>query len=113
MIRFIINNKVVRLILSLTTLLFSKQSLQQGYNCNFLIGYQLKERMLFTDTSYVINPETRTIPFRDTQGNISDENGKLLMSSNGIFIADATGDTMLGGGGLNPNSFTDDFYNKG
>ncbi len=113
MIRFIINNKVVRLILSLTTLLFSKQCLPQGYNSNFLIGYQLKARMLFTDTSYVINPETRTIPFRDTQGNISDENGNLLMSSNGIFIADATGDTMLGGGGLNPNSFTDDFKNKG
>ncbi|MCO5289800.1 MAG: T9SS type A sorting domain-containing protein, partial [Bacteroidetes bacterium] len=30
-----------------------------------------------------------------------------------IFIADATGDTMLGGGGLNPNSFTNDWIQYG
>ncbi|MBS1764953.1 MAG: T9SS type A sorting domain-containing protein [Bacteroidetes bacterium] len=49
----------------------------------------------------------------DTEGNISDENGNILMSSNGIFIADATGDTMLGGGGLNPGQVVDDFKDNG
>lgn len=54
--------------------------------------------MTFTDTSYLITHEIRNIPFDNTQANISDENGNILTSSNGIFIADATGDTMLGGG---------------
>ncbi|MCW5931894.1 MAG: T9SS type A sorting domain-containing protein [Bacteroidetes bacterium] len=69
--------------------------------------------MTFTDTSYSVINEIRTIPFRATEGNISDENGNLLMSSNGIFISDATGDTMQGGGGLNPNLFTDDWSDWG
>ena len=85
----------------------------QGRTYNWLLGYQSKNRITFTDTSYSVMPEIREIPFRATQGNISDENGNLLMSSNGIFIADATGDTMQGGGGLNPNSFTDDWSDWG
>ncbi|MBK6639921.1 MAG: T9SS type A sorting domain-containing protein [Bacteroidetes bacterium] len=51
----------------------------------------------------------RKIPFSDTQGNISDENGDLLMSSNGYFIADATGDTMLNGANINPGMCTEDY----
>src|SRR6185436_4021555 len=80
----------------------------QGRNSVWLMGYQSKVRMSFTGTSYNISSETRTIPFLDTQGNISDENGNVLMSSNGIFIADAFGDTMQNGSGLNPNQFTTD-----
>ncbi|MBE7508571.1 MAG: hypothetical protein HS118_00030 [Bacteroidia bacterium] len=60
-----------------------------------------KGRLNFTDTSVTYITEIRKIPFEGTQGNISDENGNLLMSSNGIFIANATGDTMQDGGGLN------------
>ena len=85
----------------------------QGRTYNWLLGYQSKSRMTFTDTSYSVINEIRTIPFRATEGNISDENGNLLMSSNGIFISDATGDTMQGGGGLNPNLFTDDWSDWG
>ncbi|MBL7929639.1 MAG: T9SS type A sorting domain-containing protein [Bacteroidia bacterium] len=40
--------------------------------------------------------------FKGTQANISDANGNLLMSSNGVWIANATGDTMMNGSGLNP-----------
>ncbi|MBK8413241.1 MAG: hypothetical protein IPL22_01220 [Bacteroidetes bacterium] len=52
----------------------------------------------------------RKIPFSDTQGNISDENGDLLMSSNGYFIADATGDTMLNGANINPGMCTEGLW---
>ncbi|MBS1764955.1 MAG: T9SS type A sorting domain-containing protein [Bacteroidetes bacterium] len=80
----------------------------QGLNTTWLLGYfNNRGRITFTDTSYNYVTEIRKIPFTDTQGNISDENGNLLMSSNGIFIANATGDTMQGGGGLNPNLYTD------
>ncbi|MBL0051991.1 MAG: hypothetical protein IPP29_11040 [Bacteroidetes bacterium] len=43
--------------------------------------------------------------FKGTQGNISDANGNFLMSSNGIWIANANNDTMLNGGGLNPGAY--------
>ena len=81
----------------------------QGLNTTWLMGDQSMARMIFTDTSYNITPEVRKIPFIDTQGNISDSNGNLLMSSNGYFIADASGDTMMNGGGLNPNQCTQDY----
>ncbi|MBL7929641.1 MAG: T9SS type A sorting domain-containing protein [Bacteroidia bacterium] len=44
--------------------------------------------------------------FKGTQANISDANGNLLMSSNGVWIANATGDTMMNGGGLAPSYLT-------
>ena len=109
MIRLNNKNKITRHFLCLVILFLSKECLPQGYNSTFFLGYNAKARMSFTDTSYSIIPETRTIPFDYTQGNISDENGNLLMSSNGIFIANATGDTMLNGEGLNPGQFADDF----
>ena len=101
--------KTVRCFLCLTVLLLSKDCLPQGYNSTFLLGYNAKARMSFTDTSYFIIPETRTISFDNAQANISDENGNILMSSNGVFIADATGNTMSNGGGLNPSQAVNDF----
>ena len=82
----------------------------QGFNTNWLLDYQgVKSRIVFTDISYLITHEIRIIPFSDTQANISDENGNILMSSNGYFVADATGDTMQNGSGLNPNQCTYDY----
>ena len=86
----------------------------QWINSTWLLGYlSTKGRITFTDTSFNNVTEIRKMPFTDTQGNISDENGNLLMSSNGIFIANAMGDTMQNGSGLNPNSFTDDYKQDG
>jgi hypothetical protein len=99
------------LILLSSLLLFTSSTslFGQGLNSTWLMGYQSKVRVNFTDTSYTLTPENRTIPFIDTQGNISDFNGNILMSSNGYFIADATGDTMMNGNGLNPNQCTEDY----
>jgi hypothetical protein len=86
----------------------------QGLNSHFLIGYTsgldtnvISKRgfFQFDSTSYTLTPANFKIPFRASQGNLSDENGNLLMVSNGCWIADATGDTMLNGGGLLPNGF--------
>ncbi|MCW5931892.1 MAG: T9SS type A sorting domain-containing protein [Bacteroidetes bacterium] len=113
-----VNNNIKRILLLMLLFYSVTDSLSQGAKNNFLLGYSSnpnnnKGRIIFSDTSYSIITEIRKISFWDTQANISDENGNLLMSSNGIFIADATGDTMQGGGGLNPNSFTDDFKQYG
>ena len=109
---FIALKSIIKLLVLLLVFSWNQVS-AQGRTYNWLLGYQSKNRITFTDTSYSVMPEIREIPFRATQGNISDENGNLLMSSNGIFIADATGDTMQGGGGLKPNSFTDDWSDWG
>ncbi|MCO5288438.1 MAG: hypothetical protein M9940_03355 [Bacteroidetes bacterium] len=92
------------LILIILLFVLKESAFSQGRNSVFFMGYHdaptsNEARMVFTDTSYTLSLEQRDIPFSDTQGNISDENGNILMSSNGIFIADATGDTMQGGGG--------------
>ncbi len=112
--KIIKNNSIFKMLLFLILLLVLKTTaFSQGRNSIFFLGDQAKARISFTGTSYSIQTETRTIPFMDTQGNIADENGNILMSSNGVFIADAIGDTMVNGDSLNPNSFTDDFKQYG
>ena len=90
----------------------------QGLNSHFLIGYStgidtnvISKRgvLKFDSLGYTLDTANFKMPFRATQGNLSDENGNLLMVSNGCWIADATGDTMMNGGGLIPNPFTNDW----
>jgi hypothetical protein len=83
----------------------------QGYNHTWLLSYDYipnatKSRINFFSNSYVKINESRKIGFNSTQGNISDINGNYLMSSNGVFIANASNDTMLNGSNLNPNTYT-------
>lgn len=94
----------------------------QGINNLWLLGYQtnldgnstsrrgtidFNQATIFADTS------NRKMKFDATEGNISDSNGSLLMSSDGIWISNMTGDTMLNGSNLNPNTFTDNFKTDG
>ncbi len=81
----------------------------QGLNNNWLIGsnFQLDSnttsklcRINFYSGTAVVSPDSRKMKFRRTQANISDATGNLLMSSNGFWIADASGDTMQNGSGL-------------
>ncbi len=88
----------------------------QGKSSHFLLGYDTglfdtnvvstKADLYFTQNNYTLTPANFKMPFRAAQGNLSDENGNLLMVSTGCWIADATGDTMLNGGGLIPNAYT-------
>jgi hypothetical protein len=87
----------------------------QGRAYNWLLGSQntidtfttsAKARMLFDSTSVSVIPESRKMAFNSAQANISDESGNLLVATNGCWIANAIGDTMLNGGGLNPSPFT-------
>jgi len=91
-------------------------SYSQGLNSHFLLGYDValfdtnvvstKAILKFDTINYTLTPANFKMPFLSSQGNLSDENGNLLMVSNGCWIADATGDTMLNGGGLLPNGFS-------
>ncbi len=97
--------------LMLLIILFSNHVLSQGYNHNWLLGYHYYTNdslssLTFDNTSYTMVAEKRKIPFRGfTQANISDANGNLLMSSNGAWIANSTGDTMMNGSFLGYDSY--------
>ena len=60
----------------------------------------------FISGTRVISTVDRNMNFFRTSANITDEQGNLLFSTNGVRIANATGDTMLNGGGLNPSWYT-------
>ena len=65
-----------------------------GINIDFYSG---------APTIYGVN---RIQNFGATNSNITDSLGNLLFSTNGIWIADGTGDTMQNGNGLNPSAYT-------
>src|SRR5690606_18242611 len=105
-------------LIQLTLLLNFNFCFSQGKNYIWLLGHHysstsLEGRINFNSSSYNVLSEQRTIPFMDTQANISDENGNILMSSNGVFIANASGDTMSNGSGLNPSQIVDDWKDFG
>nr|MBK9650297.1 T9SS type A sorting domain-containing protein [Bacteroidota bacterium] len=91
----------------------------QGKTHHFLLGYDVgladtnvtstKARFLIDSNSIITVPESRKMPFGSTQATMSDENGNLIIATNGCWIADATGDTMLNGGGLNPSIYMKDW----
>ena len=99
----------------LMLVLLTKQTAGQGLNAFFLLGYNsgLDTNVIsnvgylkFDSTGYILDSANFKMSFRAAQGNLADENGNLLMVTNGCWIADATGDTMQNGGGLIPNSFS-------
>nr|MBK9653310.1 T9SS type A sorting domain-containing protein [Bacteroidota bacterium] len=77
----------------------------QGLNHVWKLGYGGwfdKGVMTFDTNAYQLNIEHRPQGFAGTEATICDSVGNLLMSSNGVWIANATGDTMDNGAGLNP-----------
>lgn len=79
---------------------------QGQMNNTWLIGYgnwAVRARIIFETNNYILTQESRQMGFQGAEATISDDNGNFLMSSNGVWIADATGDTMINGGGLNPS----------
>jgi hypothetical protein len=106
-----INNGMRRTILLMLFISSVYFASSQGYNHAWLLGYDTwdKGRLTFTNSNFQYNIEQRLMEFDNTQGNISDTYGNFLMSSNGIWIANKNNTMMLNGGGLNPNSFTNDW----
>ena len=82
-------------------------NLAQGLNRNWLLGYNpfpnfLNGRALIDTNNFSIIDEFRKMKFQGTQATICDSAGNMLMSSNGVWIANANNDTMDNGSGLNP-----------
>ncbi len=88
----------------------------QGLNHQWLLGNNPfagfpNGRGYFDLNSASFVSEFRKMSFKGTEANISDSNGNLLMSSNGVWIANATGDTMMNGSGLSPSYLTSTWPN--
>ena len=82
-------------------------ALTQGMNSHWLLGndtgWPNLGRIVFDNSSYQLLTEQRKMTFKGTQATISDQSGNFLMSSNGVWIANANNDTMMNGSGLNPS----------
>jgi hypothetical protein len=99
-------------------LLHGCSCLGQGYNHNYLLGYQtgldsfttaFRAKAEIDAVNFNIFSQVRKMRFRSAQANISDSVGNLLFYTNGCWIANALGDTMANGGGLNPGSFANGY----
>ena len=101
--------RIISISIIVVTLCYTK-CISQGHNHNWLMGYlndtTAKGVLSFTNTTMSFVVQNRDIPFNGTQGNFSDNDGNLLATSNGQWIANSSGSLMMNGHGLNPNAFT-------
>ncbi|MBL0074057.1 MAG: hypothetical protein IPP34_20570 [Bacteroidetes bacterium] len=86
---------------------------QQGISNIWLLGYSSSgvppagiSHFDFISGGAVITYDSIGMEFRHTHANISDAQGNLLFYTNGVFIADATNDTMQNGSGINPGAYS-------
>lgn len=94
--------------------MFPVMLLSQGISNLWLMGYGGNQvsppfggiDMDFITGTPVISYVTRSMEMSRAVSNISDANGNILFYTNGIYISDATGDTMQNGSGLNPSVYT-------
>ena len=91
-------------------------SAQQGLNNLWLGGYASFAGppyggvdLEFSSGSVIVTSASRDIWFFRTNANITDVDGSLLFSTNGAHLANAIGDTLQNGTGLNPSSYTSIF----
>ena len=107
--------------LFLVFILGNHESIGQGLNHNFLIGITTitdtnvianRAVLSFSNSTITVSPDSFAMAFTGAQANISDNNGNLLMYTNGCYIADATGNVMQNGDSLNPGDFANSWcYN--
>ena len=105
--------KKVKYVIILLLLLPSKLS-SQGINNLWMMGYGGLPAtppfggidINFISGQSVITYLNRSMEFRRAVSTICDSSGNLLFVTNGVYIADATGDTMQNGSGLNPSVYT-------
>lgn len=72
-----------------------------GFDLNFISG------------SLNISTVNRKINYGDVSATICDSSGSMLFSSNGTFVVNAVGDTMLNGSGLSPSYYTNNHTYSG
>ncbi len=102
-------------VMSLPFCIFSELMFAQGISNNWLFGYSNGGRTMVNFDSLPPTPylRHRKMNFREAEATMNDRNGNLLFYTNGIWIANSTGDTLQNGTGLSIGSFYDQFVNDG
>ncbi len=107
----------MRTLLILLLLCLSFCGYSQFQSANYLVGYTtgldsftttMRARINF-DSGFQAIPEARPMKFVGAQANISDSMGNIVIATNGVYVADATGNFMDNGEDLNPGQYTSDF----
>jgi hypothetical protein len=87
---------------------------QQGLNNLWMGGFESYASppfggvdLQFASGSLSISTISRAIGFKRTSTNITDTGGIPLFSTNGVFVANALGDTMFNGNGLNTGPYVE------
>ena len=106
----------IQLLLFVHLLPLTSFAQNQGINNHWLVGYDSEwglpfgiSRLDFNSGSPIISYDSLEMEFRHTHANISDDQGNLLFYTNGVYIADATHDTMFNGSGINPGTYAINF----
>jgi len=115
------NLVAMRSVVLILVCLCSSKFSAQGLNNLWMLGYDAIDTTVGipwggTDIDFIsgaadIFYHDREMDFGRTAANITDNSGSLLFSTNGYYIADAFGDTMQNGTGLNPSWYTSQFPN--
>jgi hypothetical protein len=104
------NNLIRNILFVFIALISFTESKSQGISDKWLMGYgpNIFTRNLLDFSSGSINISATSYPmqYKYTNTTITDSLSNLLFSTNGYYIADASGDTMLNGSGLNPSFYT-------
>ncbi len=110
---------IIKFILILFICFINNNTYCQGLFSNvWQLGYYtdstyLKCNLDFTIGNPSVNNFNRPMNFRAANSSICDPNGNLLFYTNGIYIANASHDTMLNGSGLNPGQFANAWNQNG
>lgn len=98
---------------------FASAGSAQGLNNLWMGGYESAGGLPwggtdidFSTDSPVTTYHYRNIGFGSSCTNITDEQGALLFSTNGTIVANAAGDTMVNGAGLNPGWYAEMMYQQ-
>src|SRR6187401_2943594 len=92
------------LFLLASNFLYAQQGISNIWFAGYNGGYG-ETRMDFITGQPIIDSFPIPMDFRHTSSTISDDQGNLLFYTNGVYIADATHDTMFNGSGINPGAY--------
>jgi Secretion system C-terminal sorting domain len=82
----------------------------QLYDAQWFIGCQTNATVDFRTADTVLSHHNPSAMFLSlTIASICNQPGNLLYFTNGIYIADSSGNTLVNGDSLNPCSYTDDY----
>lgn len=97
--------KIIYILLILHwNVLYAQQGISNLWFAGYYGGYG-ETRLDFIAGQPVIDSFPIPMDFNHTLSTISDDQGNLLFYTNGVYIADASHDTMFNGSGINPGAY--------